>query len=58
MSRQPEGEDLRKAIRWISEMRQSEPQKSIGALIEAACVKFDLSPLDADHLARYLKSES
>ena len=26
-------------------------------LIEAACVKFDLSPLDADHLLRQLRTK-
>jgi hypothetical protein len=57
MSIQPDGEDLRNAIRWISEMRQDEPQKTSRELIDAACVKFDLSPLDADHLARYLNTE-
>lgn len=57
MTIQPDGENIRKAIKWISEMRQDEPQKATRELIDEACVKFDLSPLDAGHLLRYLNSE-
>ena len=57
MSIQPEGEDIRKAVRWISEMRQAEPGRSTRELIDAACVKFDLSPLEANHLVRYFDSD-
>ncbi len=53
MTIQPDGEDLRKAIRWISEERQRDPERNTAALIEAACVRFDLSPLDAEHLSTY-----
>jgi hypothetical protein len=54
MSIQPKGEDLRRAVKWVSEERKYNPDKEQKALIEEACVKFDLSPLDADFLLRKL----
>ncbi len=50
MSIQPKGEDLRRAVKWVSEERKYNQEKEQKALIEEACVKFDLSPLDADFL--------
>ena len=52
---QPSGEELRKAVKWISEMRQDEPEKKLSKLIEEACMKFDLSPVDAEFLQKTLK---
>ena len=57
MSMQPEGEDLRKAVKWISEMRQDDPQAKLAKLIEQACLKFDLSPMDADYLQKFFKQQ-
>jgi len=47
---QPQGEDLRKAVKWISDERQYNPQARLSKLIEEACLKFDLSPMDAEYL--------
>ena len=55
MSIKPEGEHIRKAIKWISAERISNPQCGLLLLIEAACVKFDLSPKDETFLIRFLK---
>ena len=55
MSIQPEGEDLRKAIKWISEMRQEEPDKSLARLVEEAGAKFDLPPKDQEFLYRFIR---
>jgi len=52
---QPEGEDLRRAVRWISEERKYNPKAIPSKLIEEACLKFDLSPMDAEYLASFLK---
>jgi hypothetical protein len=52
---QPEGEDLRKAVKWISEERKYNPQAKASKLIEEACLKFDLSPMDAEYLSNFLK---
>ena len=52
---EPQGEELRKAVKWISEERIDNPNKKIQQLIEAACLKFNLSPMDAEFLMRSLK---
>lgn len=53
MSIQPEGEDLRKATKWISDQRQGDPPAALSRLIEQACVRFDLPPNDAEFLMRF-----
>jgi len=55
MSIQPQGDDLRKAVKWISEERDSEPGRDLNKLAEEASVKFDLSPKDADFLLRFVR---
>ena len=52
---QPEGENLRKAVKWISDERQYGPERKSSKLIEEACFKFNLSPADAEYLANFLK---
>ena len=54
---QPAGEELRKAVKWISEMRQDEPEKKISTLIEEACIRFDLTPVDAEWLQKTLQEK-
>jgi hypothetical protein len=49
---QPEGEDLRKAVKWISEERKYNPEAKSSQLIEEACLKFD-----AEYLLNFLKQE-
>ncbi len=58
MSIQPQGEDIRRAVKWISEMRQSEPDTDTRKLVEQACIKFNLSPIDAEYLSRWAKGEA
>jgi len=48
----PEGEDLRKAVRWLAE----QDVKSL-EVIEEASRRFDLSPLDEDFLIRHFLEE-
>jgi len=49
----PDGENLRRALRWISE-------KGSHAMpvIEEASIRFDLSPADADFLIRHFAKAS
>ncbi len=54
MSIQPTGEDLRKAVKWISDERKYNSEKELKGVIEEACMKFDLSPADEDFLFRKL----
>lgn len=46
----PEGEDIQKAIKWISANFEENNKLSITQLIEKAVFKFDLSPKDAEFL--------
>lgn len=46
----PEGEDLRRAVKWISGNLQENPGQPVGPLVHEAVFKFDLSPKDADFL--------
>jgi hypothetical protein len=55
MSIQPEGENLRKAVQWISEEIKAESPKSRQQLMEAACLKFNLTPMEAEYLSRSIK---
>jgi hypothetical protein len=55
---QPEGEDIRRAIKWISEERKFNPDAKDSKLIEDACLKFDLSPMDAEYLRNFMKKEA
>ena len=57
MSILPEGEELRKAVTWISEERQTDPEASLVKLIQSACMRFDLSPKDAEFLAQFYKED-
>jgi hypothetical protein len=55
MSIQPEGENLRKAVKWISEEEKAGSPKSRQQLMEAACLKFNLTPMETEYLARSFK---
>jgi hypothetical protein len=53
----PQGEDIRKAVKWISEERQSDPARKLAKLVEEASVKFDLSPADGEFLLKFFKEQ-
>jgi hypothetical protein len=48
----PEGTSLRKAVQWISKMRE-EGKTPLPTLVDQACVRFNLSPKDAEFLNRF-----
>jgi hypothetical protein len=48
----PEGDALRRAMRWLDERARSEPQADRTKLIGEAATRFDLTPLDEDFLLR------
>jgi len=58
MSIEPEGEDLRKAVKWISEQRQCGTTQKLVELVEEACKRFDLSPKDEEFLFKTLKKSA
>lgn len=58
MSMIPQGENLRKAVKWISEERERRPNEKINALIHEACLRFDLQPNDGEFMIRFYQKES
>ena len=52
---QPEGESLRKAVQWIAAEEKAGSTKTRRQLMEAACLKFNLNPMEAEYLARSFK---
>jgi len=46
----PEGEKLRKAVKWISAERQSGNDAPLITLIEKAALLFNLSPKEEEYL--------
>lgn len=51
----PKGENLRKAVKWISDKRKADSCQDPGTLAEKASIHFDLSPEDSEFLARFVK---
>lgn len=49
----PQSELTRKAVAWISDMREASPEKSLLMLIEEAAMRFNLGPKDVDWLQRF-----
>jgi hypothetical protein len=54
---QPEGENLRKAVKWLSDEHKYNPEKNYAKLIDEACLKFNLTPKEAEYLAKFINSE-
>lgn len=50
----PEGEQLRRAVKWLSDMRSEHPEAKLLTLVEEACLRFDLSPKDQELLAHII----
>ena len=49
---QPQGDKIRQAVRWISEMVQEHPEKSRAKIVKEAGVRFDLTPRECTFLER------
>jgi hypothetical protein len=54
---QPQGEEIRKAVKWISEERQEGTALDDNRLVEQAAVKFNLSPKEVEFLAKFVKEQ-
>jgi hypothetical protein len=52
-----EGENVRKAVQWISDKRQYEGGGPLATLIEQASERFNLSPKDEEFLLRFFSSK-
>jgi hypothetical protein len=51
---QPDGEGIRRAVRWVSDQRKADPSLKLAKVIDEAAQRFDLSPLETDFLWRAL----
>ncbi len=51
----PEGEAIRRAVKWISGELQEDPNKSIQVLVNDAVSRFDLSPKEAEFLTEFYR---
>jgi hypothetical protein len=49
----PDGEDLRRAVKWVSMNLQETPDQPVQKLVQEAIFKFDLSPRDSDFLINF-----
>lgn len=58
MAISPEGENLRRAVKWISAERRDNPATPIHKLLERACLTFNLTPADAAALEQILKDDA
>ena len=54
MSLLPEGEEVRRALAWISDERRLDPHKKLTQILEEASIRFDLSPAQEAWLFRTL----
>ena len=57
MSILPKGEQLRRAVKWISDERLDNPGAGLSRLIGEACLKFDLPPKDAEFLLHFFAEQ-
>lgn len=46
----PQGEGLRRALRWLDDRVRDDPKADRGKLVGEASVRFDLSPVEEDFL--------
>jgi hypothetical protein len=53
----PEGEAIRKAVKWISDNLLDDPNKSVQKLINEAVMRFDLSPKDGEFLTGFFRKD-
>jgi len=51
----PQGETLKRAIRWVSRSLESRPELSIMRLVQEAVFLFDLSPKDSEFLTDFFR---
>ena len=51
----PDGEDIRRAVQWVSAHLKDNPERPVGPLVQEAIFKFDLSPMDADFLIGFFR---
>ncbi len=51
----PEGENLRRAVKWVSQSLQEKSQEKLLQLVDQAGFQFDLSPKDSEYLINFFR---
>jgi hypothetical protein len=51
----PEGDAIRKAVKWISAHLEEKPGFSAQKLVQEAVLRFDLSPKEAEFLLEFYR---
>ena len=54
----PDGDDIRRAVKWVSGNIQENPGKPVQPLVQEAIFKFDLSPRDAEFLIMFFSQRN
>ena len=54
----PDGDDIRRAVKWVSGTIQENPGKPVQPLVQEAIFKFDLSPRDAEFLIMFFSQRN
>ena len=53
----PKGDKIRQAVKWISAERTEDEAKPLGALIQKAALRFNLSPKEEMDLPHFYKEK-
>jgi hypothetical protein len=54
----PDGEDLRRAVKWVSGGLQNDTDRPVQSLVQDAIFRFDLSPKDAEFLIVFFRQRA
>jgi len=52
----PKGEQLRRAVKWVSENRKEDASREIGPLLQEASLRFNLSPKEEAFLREFYEA--
>jgi hypothetical protein len=53
----PEGDDVRKAVKWVSANIQENPGQPVHMFVQDAIFRFNLSPKDSEFLMRFYRKD-
>lgn len=51
----PEGESMRKAVRFVSDALRADPDHALGPVVDAAALRFDLTPKQTEYLVDFYR---
>ena len=53
----PKGENIRRALKWISDNQLEDKKKPVSRLIQEAALKFNLSPNEEAYLENFYRED-